>query len=328
MKLLTISILCVPAMFPLMAQDQTPGSAWLPLARQAQAQLKEARFAEAAESAKQALQAAKHYGPSDSRVASTHHLLGLIYRDWGRCPEARTNYVHAIAIWKRQSEPNPRYLFNSITNLIGVLCECDEFEAAEKAYRTYASDLERDRSDSMDDARLLSLRAVLARVRKDYPRAETLFHQSIELMEKSPKAKPVDIEAERNNLAVIFDKEGRYAESLAASERTLAFFEQNAPRHPSLVASLNNAACSLASLGRKDESERMFERALKAAADLYGEDNRLSAKIMLSYAQVLHSNKESPAAEAWHKKGTEAFRRSLARDHGTVDVEDLKVIGK
>ena len=195
--------------------------------------------------------------------------------------------------------------------------------AADKAFRTYASELQRYRSDSLDEAKLLSLRAVLARGRKNYGQAEALFRQTIEVMEHTPHASPVEIAVERGNLAVALDKEKRYAESLAESERAIAILEQAAPRHPSLVASLNNAACSLADLGRRDESERVFQRALAAAADLYGEDNRVTAKIMLSYARVLRENKESPAAADWQKRGVEVYRRSLMRDNGTVDMEEL-----
>jgi tetratricopeptide (TPR) repeat protein len=90
------------------------------------------------------------------------------------------------------------------------------------------------------------------------------------------------------------------------------------------VAAYNNAACSLADMGRLDESERMFQRALAMASDIYGEDNHVTAKIMLSYARVLREKKESPAAAELQKKGSEAFRRALNRDNGTVDAEELR----
>lgn len=326
MKLLTISAFLILTILPLAGEDQP--SDWVLVARQAQTLARQARYSEAAVVAKRALQLAKSYGPTDSRLASTYHLLGLIYREWGYCAEARSYYSHAVAIWKRQSDPNPRFVFNAMTNLLSLLGECEDYPAAEKAFRLYRSDLERYRTNPLDDARILSIQAVLAGGKNQYQRAETLFRQTLDLMAKTPEAKPLDIAGERSNLAVILCKERRYAESLEESERAIEYFEKAAPRHPVMVASLNNAACSLASLGRKEEAERMFQRALQAASDLYGEDNRITAKIMLSYAKVLRENQEMPAAEAYQKRGSEVFRRSLVHDNGTVDAEELKTFGK
>lgn len=326
MKLPMICVLCmVPAVSP--AAEVEP-SAWVKAAREAQAQLQAGRLDAAAAAAKQALQLAKRYGSSDARVASTYHLLGLIHREWGHCAEARSEYSHAIAIWKRQPNPNPKFLFNAMNNHIGLLNECDEFQAAEKMFRTYEPDFQRYRTDAMDDARIFSMRAMLARGRNDYAKSEEMFRESIARMEQAG-ARPIEIAAERSNLAVILGKRGHHEESLRESLRAIEFFEKAAPRNPTYIAALNNAACSLASLGRREEAERMFERALTAAAELYGEeDNRVSAKIMLSYARVLRENKEAPAAEAFQKKGSEAFRRSLIRDNSIVDAEELKAVGR
>jgi tetratricopeptide (TPR) repeat protein len=327
MKLLTVFVLSVLATLPLMAEDQTPVPVWSPIALKAQQQLRESRFAEAAETANQALQIAKHFG-TDIRLASNYHLLGVIYRDWGHCSEARNNYLHAIALWRKLPDSNSRYLFRSMTSLISVMVECDDFPAAEKTFRAYAPQIERSSTDPRDQANLVSLRAVMARAKRNYPQAEALYHESIAMLEKLPNSKPEEIAIQWSSLAVVLDKEGRHAESLEQSERAIAFFERAAPRHPSFVASLNNAGCSLADMGRKDEAEQMFERALAGAQALYGDESRVTAKIMLSYARTLRENKQAPAAADWQKKGTEAFRRSLVRDSGTVDAEELKMLGK
>jgi tetratricopeptide (TPR) repeat protein len=326
-----ISAFSAFALLPLLAADQAAteaGRIWRGLAMNAQANVKQSRFAEAAGSGNQALRIAKHFGSSDPRLATSYHLLGIIYREWGRCGEARNNFAHAIAIWRRQPQPTPRYIFNSITSMIGAMCECDEYDAAEKAFRAYAPELQRYTADALDESKLYSLRGVLQRGKKSYGKAESYFRQAIELMEKTPGTNAVEIALERSNLAVVFNLQHRYAESLDESERVIEVLGQAFPRHPTLVAALNNAACALADLGRKDESQRMFERALSAAQDLYGEENHVSAKIMLSYARVLRENNQLPAAEAFQKKGAEAFRRSLLRDAGTVDIEELHPPGK
>jgi tetratricopeptide (TPR) repeat protein len=324
MKLLTITLMALSAIC-LSAQDPPPDgpTEWRQTALHAQSLMKQAKFAEAADLGQRALQMAKRAGIPDDKLAATYHLLGIIYRNWGHCAESRTNYSHAIAIWRKQSDPNPRYISASIVNYISTLCECDDFNAAKKALRAYEPLLHRYRADIMDDAKLVSLQAVFARINKNYSQSEALFRQSIELMSQAPQATPVDIAAERGNLSVVLDKQGRSAEALAEAQHVISILEKVSPHNASLVAAYNNAACALDELGRKDESARMFQQALAAAADLYGEDNHVTAKIMLSYASVLRHNNQSPEAEVWQKKGAEAFHRALLRDNAIVDVKDL-----
>jgi len=327
MNLRAISVLPAMAIFPLIAADQgqeDPAAAWRSVAVRAQTLLRQGRFAEAADSGKHALQMAKHFGPLDLRLAGTYHVLGTVYREWSHCAEARSNYLHAIAIWRKHPDPNPQFIFNSVTNFLSALCECDDYQGAQKGFRTYETELKRYATDPLDQARLLSLQGVLARGRKDYAKGEAYFRQSLDLMNRTRGASPLDIAQERTNLSVVLDKEGRVAESLAESERAIAFFEENFPNHPTLIAALNNAACALADLGRMNESERMFERTLARSMEMYGEDNHVTAKIMLSYARVLRENKQTPASANWQKRGAEAFRRALARDNGMVDLEELR----
>jgi tetratricopeptide (TPR) repeat protein len=321
MKLLSICALAVMAARPLPAEDKAD---WKTLALRSQEFLRKNQFADATRTGLEALRIAKHFDPGDVRLASNYHLLGTIYRDWGHCAEARTNFVHAIASWRRVANPNPHHPFNAIASLISVLCECDDFPAAEKAFHTYQADLVRYRSDEGNDAQLLAMKAILARGRKQYSKAEALLREAVALMEKTKAFAPAEVEVQRTSLGVVLDKQGRHQEALAVTLRAIDFLEKNAPTHPSLMAAYNNAACSLADLGRMQQSEAMFQRAMDAGASLYGEENRVTAKIMLNYARVLRENKETPAAEIWQKRGAEAYRTSLRRDNASIDVEVLR----
>lgn len=324
MKLVQMTIGLALAVASLQAEEPPANPAWDCAVLRAERQLKQGNFAEAAESGKQALAIARHFGSSDRRLASSYHLLGLIYREWRHCEESRSNFLHALAIRRTEPDVNPRYIYNSVAGLLTTLCECDNPHAAEKVMRSYQSYLQYG-SGPLDDAKLLSIRAVLASYRKDYARSEALFRQSLEIMERENSL--VEAMVQRSSLATVLYKEGRFAESLAESERAIEYLERAAPQHPALLVAINNAACALADMGRGDDAGRMFQRALSAAETLYGDDNRVTAKIMLSYAALLRANKQSGAADM-QKRGSEAFRRSLTRDAATVDVEELRAGGK
>ena len=329
---LTLALLILPVA-PLPAEAQVPNSvtpqpAWMSILQQAKALHKEGKFAEAEVSARRALSIAKGYGPSDDRLAANYYLLATIERDRAHCTGARAGFMRALAVWERQSNPKPSYLFNAILSAINTASECADYNTAEKLFRAHGAELERYRSSPSDEAKLLTLRAALARSRKNDGQAEALLRQGLELLDHTSGSSTLELAQMRSSLAVVLGKLGRPAESLAESERALALFDQSGVRHPAIVASLNNAACALADLGRKDESEHMFQNALATASEMYGEENRVSASIMLNYARVLRENKQAPAATAMARKGAEAFHRSLAQDRGIVDVEDLRTNGK
>src|SRR6185437_306413 len=93
---------------------EQPDGEWRSLVQKAAIQLQQHKLAEAAESSKRALQIAKHFDSSDTRLAITYYQLGNINRDWGHCADSRVNYSHAIATWEKQSSPKPKFLFNTM----------------------------------------------------------------------------------------------------------------------------------------------------------------------------------------------------------------------
>jgi tetratricopeptide (TPR) repeat protein len=329
MSLFNALVLSLTLVFPSVSDDRvSPNttSEWDAAVLQAQNQLERGSFMEAVVSGQNALRIAREAGTTDSKVANSYYLLGLIYHDWAHCAESRTNYVLAIATLRRQSDPDPEHIFNAEVTLISGLCECNDFGAATKAFHTYEPELVKYTRDAASQARLLSVKAAIFFGHKKYPKAENLFLQAIALMEKTPGASPVELAVDRSTLSTVLCNEGRYAEGLAQLEPTIAFFERSAPRHPSLVASLNNAACILSKMGRNEESECYFRRALVIAQELYGEDNRVSATIMGSYARVLRTNKQPQRAAEWQKRSAEAARRSVSSPVETITAEELRAI--
>jgi tetratricopeptide (TPR) repeat protein len=307
----------------LQAADPDSGNSWRLWIERTSQLHREGKLTEAAEAGKRALALARNFGPADSRLPVSYHLLGAIYRDWGHCSEARANLGHAVALLEKQDDANPRYLFNAIMGLITEASECEDFAGAEKLYRTHGAALQRYRSGPLDDAKILALQGGFARGRRRWREAEDYYRRATQILEQTPGSKPSDAAEIRSSLAVILSLARRYEESLSESERSIAALERVDPRYVTLPAALNNEACTLFYLGRKEESQRVYRRALDLATELYGEDNRNTARIMLNYAELLHKNKETPAAEAMKAKGTDAYRRSMIRENQTVDMDQL-----
>jgi tetratricopeptide (TPR) repeat protein len=151
-----------------------------------------------------------------------------------------------------------------------------------------------------------------------------MLQQDITLLSALPESSPLKIELDHAALSAVFEHEGRHGDALLEAEQAIAFMQTNAPRDPGLVALLNNAACALFNLGRTDESERMFERALQVASDIYGENNRVPAAIMLNYAELLRQGKQKTASAVWQKRGVDALQHSYAHDTATIEAEALR----
>lgn len=297
---------------------------WSAAIRQVQRQLAEKHPAEAVQSSKQALRIAKRFGPSDNRVAASYFQIGNIYRDWGRCTDAHASFVHALTVWRKQANPQPKHLFIAMISVLDTMCECEDYKAAAKKFSEFEPDLERYRSDPIDDAELLATHGMIARALKHYREAEGYYRREIELLQKTPGVKQLQIEEDRVNLAMVLAQQGRHEEALAEARHVIEFLGPDGPAHPSMFAgALNNAACALADLGRKEEAQRTLERALQIAEDAFGEDTRFTARLMLNYARVLRENKETPAAENMKQRGVSAYHRAILRDTSTVDVQDL-----
>ncbi len=65
-----------------------------------------------------------------------------------------------------------------------------------------------------------------------------------------------------NNLALLYETQGRYAEAEPHYKRALAIYEKAlGPEHPHVAQSLENYAALLRQTARADEAERMEARA-------------------------------------------------------------------
>lgn len=314
--------LCLAAA-QLLAVDQPQPDPWTVSFRRAIELNSRRQFPESVEAGKQALSEAVKVDPNGHRVAASHYMLATIYRDWLHCSEARTHYARAAAIWKKQSGDFSRVVFMALVSLIGEATECDDPGAAESLYRQHLDELRRYASGPADDARLLGLQANFSFSHGRYADAETDFRQALQKLEETPHPRLKDVAGIHNALAVALNHQGRTEEGLAEAHRAIALLEASDARTPELAAALNSTASALFLLGRKEESQQVFERALELARELYGDDNRVTAKIMLNYSAVLRANKQKVAAQSMKQKAQQTYHTSQVRGAQSIDVGEL-----
>lgn len=306
----------------ILRKREIAGSDWETWAVRADQLNQDHRFAEAAQAAKHALAATRDSDPNSSRRAISYQVLGGVYRSWGRCPEARAYLARAVDTYKRQPNPDPLLVFNALTSLIGETIACDA-HAGSRLVRDYYQDLQQYRSGPRDDARILLLQAGASSVRGQYAEAEGYMHQAIDKIRQVPGAPRTDIAELTQIRAATLWHLGRYQESLAQAQAAIDLFQGDDAHYISLPMALNVAAMALFSLGRKEESAQVYERALGLAKEIFGEEDRVTGLLQVNYAQVLRSLKRSAEAKAMKREGSDAYRRASLRDDRIIDVQLL-----
>ncbi len=92
-------------------------------------------------------------------------------------------------------------------------------------------------------------------------------------MEKALGPEHPDVATSLNNLAELYNAQGRYAEAEPLYKRALAIWEKVlGPEHPNVVAGLENYAALLRETGRSAEADKLEARA-KVIQAKHAEEN-------------------------------------------------------
>ncbi len=231
LNLTVINFCMVSAATHLYAIDPARPDSWSALIQQADTFHVQLKLTDAERSGRQALAAANVAGVSDARLPLTYAVLASIYRDQGRCSDSRASYSRAIALYEKQVNPSPKYVFRAIAGVMDAACECDDFAAAQRLFSVYSAQLQKYRTGPSDDAWILEIQAGIARGQKHYAIAEQEFRRAIKLFwRKNEPGNLGDIVELRNNVALMVGRQGRLGEGLKELELAVSQMEAISPR--------------------------------------------------------------------------------------------------
>ena len=122
-----------------------------------------------------------------------------------------------------------------------------------------------------------------------------------------------------NNLAVVFQSQGRTAEAEALYKRTLAIREKAlGPDHPDVALSLHNLALVYGAQGRTAEAEPLYKRALAIFEKALGPDHPDVAQSLNNLAELYRAQGRTADAEPLHKRSLAIREKALGPDHRDV----------
>jgi len=132
-----------------------------------------------------------------------------------------------------------------------------------------------------------------------YAEAEPLYKRALAIREKALGPEHPDTTRSLNDLAVLYDSQGKNAEAEPLYKRALAIREKAlGTEHPDTAASLNNLAVLYYSQGRYAEAEALYKRALAIYEKALGPEHPDTAQVLENYADLMRKlNRESEAAK-------------------------------
>ena len=104
--------------------------------------------------------------------------------------------------------------------------------------------------------------------------AEPLYKRSLAIREKALGPDHPDVASSLNNLAWLYQRQGRYADAEPLYKRSLAIREKAlGPDHPDVAYSLSNLCVAYQQQGRYADAEPLYKRSLAIREKALGPDH-------------------------------------------------------
>jgi tetratricopeptide (TPR) repeat protein len=186
------------------------------------------------------------------------------------------------------------------TYFLGILEETNiEFSAAQKHFYE-AAYLEPQNAIYQDAA------GRIAYILGDYGKAEMLFAKAIAAPGRGSKQTKQSHKAiYNNNLATVYQTQGKYNEAERLYKKTVSVWEKTlGAKHPYIGQCLNNLGGLLKSLGRYDESISLYNRILPLLEKAFSKNHLLFADCANNLAVVYN-------AKGWYKDAKPLYEQAL-----------------
>ena len=137
--------------------------------------------------------------------------------------------------------------------------------------------------------------------------AEQLLKRTLDIREKVQGPEHPDVARNLNNLALLYEGEGRYPAAEPIMKRALAIGEKSlGPNNPGIAGLLTNLAQLYGLQGRYDEAETLDKRALTIDETVASPDQQLAISFDLERLATLYLN------EGRYAEAEPLYKRSLA----------------
>jgi tetratricopeptide (TPR) repeat protein len=148
----------------------------------------------------------------------------------------------------------------------------------------------------------------------DYAKAERAYQESLKIYSAINQADRTP--AVLNNLASIYESQGRYKEAELFCQRSLVLsIELFGNRHPNVASSMNNLAGIYSLQGKYEEAEPLYQKSLALRQELLGDSHFDIAVSLNNFASSQYLQKKYEQAEPLYQKALSMMQENLGDSH-------------
>ena len=303
-----------------------PSKGWSDWLKEGEALRRTGSYPAAAHAFREALATALGSDVTDRQLAELHFALAGADAEMGQFLESEGEYRRALALVKRREGKvslNYAVLLASIATLPTQTGNHEEVIALLR--EAIAANATIGYTENLTIIR--ECLAQILRKEKRYQEEEPLLLDALADLTKQKAADPALMGAVLSNLAVLrFDQE-RYEESINLQEKSIRVWEMaSGKEYPSLVAALNGLAAAYVRVGRFDDADVTYQRAIDICRNTVSADPIEYAVLLKNYALVLRKLGRKREAKRLETQG-QLIERATVRHNGigsTIDVTTLR----
>ena len=151
------------------------------------------------------------------------------------------------------------------------------------------------------------------------PTPRGCYKRALAIREKALGASHPDVAQTLNNLAVVYQEQGKYADAEGLYKRALAIYEKALGEdHPDVAQTLNNLADVYQEQGKYADAEGLHQRALAIKEKALGADHPGVAVTLNNLANVYQEQGKYADAEGLYKRALAIKEKALGADHPEV----------
>nr|NCR60363.1 CHAT domain-containing protein [Microcystis aeruginosa LL13-06] len=148
-----------------------------------------------------------------------------------------------------------------------------------------------------------------------YSEAEPLYKEALAIRKQQLGDNHPDTATSLNNLAALYESQGRYSEAEPLYKQALAIIKQQlGDNHPDTATSLNNLALLYESQGRYSEAEPLYNRSLAIRKQQLGDNHPDTATSLNNLAALYQSQDDIPQAINYLSQGLAVEEDNLSEN--------------
>jgi tetratricopeptide (TPR) repeat protein len=153
----------------------------------------------------------------------------------------------------------------------------------------------------------------------DYAGAQPAYQRALTITEQVLGPDHPDTATSLNNLALLYEAQGRYGEAEPLYQRALALSERLlGPEHPNVATNLHNLAGLYRAQGRYGEAEPLYQRALTLYEQALGPEHPDVATSLHDLAGLYRAQGRYGEAEPLYQRALTLSERLLGPEHPNV----------